>query len=106
MCEFVSSGRSDKTLQDREPIFSVRFLCSSSSKHNFTVRLKKVLFLNYYISKILIITFCKCAKNTKTHLIKIETYNKRRYEISTVKLVKKENFYYRNPFESCLIMKN
>ena len=39
MCEFFS--RRDKTVEGEEPIFAVRFLRRSSSKHNSIVSLKK-----------------------------------------------------------------
>ena len=46
-------------------------LCSS--KHNFTVPLKNVLFLNYYFSKILI--FFKCAKNAPNKCFRRSKHN-------------------------------
>ena len=42
-------------------------LCWSSSKHNFTVPLENIPFLNHFISKILIFTFLQmCQKFAKT----------------------------------------
>ena len=62
----------DKTMQYREPIFAISFLCQSSWIHNITVPLKNILFLNYKTSSILIFTFF--ADVPKTHKEKkIET---------------------------------
>ena len=59
-CANFLALRSDKTKQDREQFFAVRFVCPSSSKHNFTVPLKKVLFLNF--TPILYIFFANMSK--------------------------------------------
>ena len=56
----------DKTMQYREPIFAISFLCQSSLIHNITVPLKNILFLNYKTSSILIFTFLlMCQKRIK-----------------------------------------
>ena len=59
-CANFLALRSDKNKQDREQFFAVRFVCPSSSKHNFTVPLKKVLFLNF--TPILYIFFANMSK--------------------------------------------
>ena len=59
-CANFLALRSDKNKQDREQFFAVRFVCPSSSKHNFTVPLIKVLFLNF--TPILYIFFANMSK--------------------------------------------
>ena len=56
----------DKIMQDRELISGSKVPYPISSKHKFPTPLKK-LILNFCTSKILILTFCKCAKNDLRH---------------------------------------
>ena len=65
LCANFLALRCDKTLQDREPIFAVRFLCPSFQNitWHLTVPLKNILFLNYCTSKI----YFKTCKNAQRH---------------------------------------
>ena len=99
LCTNFLALHCDKTITYRQPICAVRFLCPSSSKHNFTVPLKIILFLNYCTFKIFIMTFLQICQNAERYN-KLKT--KARYENSTVKLVfEKLSNPYRTSFPLC-----
>ena len=74
--------RWDKTIQYRALIFEVRFLCPSSSKHNFTVSLKKyTVFELFHLQNPNFYLFCKCAQSHKRISNKGQIW-KQHYQIS------------------------
>ena len=89
MCElFRTASRQNKTIQDRNINAKiVQVLQNITLQYRYPLKIS--LFLNFYTPKILVLLFCKCAKNCpKMKIIKNEGQIwKKHYQISSLKLL-------------------